>query len=209
MISMAWVTISNEDGSKTLVHSDLYDDVRDFLVDNRELLNDHLAHYGLPRRSGRYKWGSGKDPYQSTGGKRSFKKADSAGERYIKSKLGSSKRAHKKSAKARENEENEKAVTKKHKRASSKKSGKQRKENSKIAKRSKLYKDRGALNWHLQQQLQDDLQRIQMQMMRDQMQQQQQQQQNQIIQQQNQMMQDQIWQQQQLINNYNSTPMFL
>ena len=72
------------------------DDVRDFLVDNRELLNDHLEHYGLPRRSGRYKWGSGKDPYQSTGGKRSFKKAASAGERYIMSKLGSSKRAQKK-----------------------------------------------------------------------------------------------------------------
>ena len=84
-------------------------DVRDFLVDNQELLNDHLEHYGLPRRSGRYKWGSGKDPYQSTGGKRSFKKAASAGERYIKSKLGSSKRAQKKAAKARENEENEKA----------------------------------------------------------------------------------------------------
>ena len=89
------------------------DDVRDFLVDNRELLNDHLAHYGLPRRSGRYKWGSGKDPYQSTGGKRSFKKTALAGERYIKSKLGSSKRAQKKAerkaAKAREKEENEKA----------------------------------------------------------------------------------------------------
>ena len=85
------------------------DDVRDFLVDNQELLNDHLEHYGLPRRSGRYKWGSGKDPYQSTGGKRSFKKAASAGERYIKSKLGSSKRAQKKAAKAREKEENEKA----------------------------------------------------------------------------------------------------
>ena len=88
------------------------DDVRDFLVDNRELLNDHLEHYGLPRRSGRYKWGSGKDPYQSTGGKRSFKKAAKAGERYIKSKLGSSKRAQKKAekkaAKAREKEENEK-----------------------------------------------------------------------------------------------------
>lgn len=52
------------------------DDVRNFLVDNQELFNDHLAHYGLPRRSGRYKWGSGKDPYQSTGGKRSFKKAE-------------------------------------------------------------------------------------------------------------------------------------
>ena len=85
------------------------DDVRDFLVDNRELLNDHLEHYGLPRRSGRYKWGSGKDPYQSTGGKRSFKKAAKAGERYIKSKIGSSKRAQKKAAKAREKEENEKA----------------------------------------------------------------------------------------------------
>ena len=88
-------------------------DVRDFLVDNRELLNDHLEHYGLPRRSGRYKWGSGKDPYQSTGGKRSFKKTALAGERYIKSKLGSSKRAQKKAekkaAKDREKEENEKA----------------------------------------------------------------------------------------------------
>ena len=93
-------------------------DVRDFLVDNRELLNDHLEHYGLPRRSGRYKWGSGKDPYQSTGGKRSFKKAASAGERYIKSKLGSSKRAQKKAerkaAKAREKEENEKAKANKY-----------------------------------------------------------------------------------------------
>ena len=87
-------------------------DVRDFLVNNQELLNDHLEHYGLPRRSGRYKWGSGKDPYQSTGGKRSFKKAASAGERYIKSKLGSSKRAQKKAAKAREKEENEKAKAK-------------------------------------------------------------------------------------------------
>ena len=88
-------------------------DVRDFLVDNQKLLNDHLEHYGLPRRSGRYKWGSGKDPYQSTGGKRSFKKTALAGERYIKSKIGSSKRAQKKaekkSAKAREKEENEKA----------------------------------------------------------------------------------------------------
>lgn len=95
------------------------DDVRDFLVDNQELLNDHLAHYGLPRRSGRYKWGSGKDPYQSTGGKRSFKKAVSAGERYINSKLGSSKRAQKKAEKkaanAREKKENEKAKEQKNK----------------------------------------------------------------------------------------------
>ena len=85
------------------------DDVRDFLVDNQELFNDHLAHYGLPRRSGRYKWGSGKDPYQSLERKRHLKKAAKAGERYIKSKLGSSKRAQKKAAKARDKEENEKA----------------------------------------------------------------------------------------------------
>ena len=142
---MAWVAIPNEDGSRTLVHSDLCD--------------DYLAHHGIKGQ----KWGVRR--YQN------------------------------------------KAGTKKHKRASSKKSGKQRKANSKIAKRSKLYKDRRALNWHLQQELQDNLQRMQMQMMRDQMQQQQQQQ-NQIIQQQNQMMQDQIWQQQQQINNYNSIPMF-
>ena len=89
------------------------DDVRDFLVDNQELFNDHLAHYGLPRRSGRYKWGSGKDPYQSLERKRHLKKAVKSGERYIKSKLGSSKRSQKKAerkaAKAREKEENEKA----------------------------------------------------------------------------------------------------
>lgn len=85
------------------------DDVRDFLVDNQELFNDHLAHYGLPRRSGRYKWGSGKDPYQSLERKRHLKKAVKARERYIKSKLGSSKRAQKKAAKAREKEKNEKA----------------------------------------------------------------------------------------------------
>ena len=140
---MAWIAMTNEDGTKSLIHSDLCD--------------DYLAHHGVKGQ----KWGVRR--YQN------------------------------------------KAGTKKHKRASSKKSGKQRKANSKIAKRSKLYKDRGALNWHLQQELQDNLQRIQMQMMQDQMRQQQEQQ-NQIIQQQNQMMQDQIWQQQEQINN--SIPMF-
>ena len=141
---MAWIAMQNEDGTKSLVHSDL--------------CNDYLAHHGIKGQ----KWGVRR--YQN------------------------------------------KAGTKKHKRASSKKSGKQRKANSKIAKRSKLYKDSKALDWLLQQELQDNLQRTQMQMIRDQMQQQQQQ--NQIIQQQNQMMQDQIWQQQEQINNYNSIPMF-
>ena len=140
---MAWVAIPNEDGSRTLVHSDLCD--------------DYLAHHGIKGQ----KWGVRR--YQN------------------------------------------KAGTKKHKRASSKKSGKQRKANSKIAKRSKLYKDRGALNWRLLQEIQDNFQRIQNQMMQDQMRQQQQQ--NQMIQQQNQMMQNQIWQQQQ-IDSFNSMPMF-
>ena len=136
---MEWVTIPNEDGTKTLVHSDLCD--------------DYLAHHGIKGQ----KWG------------------------VIRFR--------------------NKAGTKKHKRASSKKSGKQRKANSKIAKRSKLHKDRGVRNWPLQQQLQDDLQRIQMQMMRDQRMR------DQMMR--DQMMRDQMWQQQQqqLINNYNSTPM--
>ena len=139
---MAWIVMTNEDGTKSLMHSDLCD--------------DYLAHHGVKGQ----KWGVRR--YQN------------------------------------------KAGTKKHKRASSKKSGKQRKANSKIANRSKLHKDRGALNWRLLQEIQDNLQRIQNQMMQDQMQQQQQ---NQIIQQQNQMMQDQIWQQQQ-IDSFDSMPMF-
>lgn len=91
-------------------------DVKDFLVDNRELLEDHLEHYGMPRRSGRYKWGSGKDPYQSVGRKKSLKKVAQNGERYIKSKLAQ-KKAERKAAKAREKEENkkEKALAKEQK----------------------------------------------------------------------------------------------
>ena len=30
--------------------------------------DDYLEHYGMPRRSGRYPWGSGKEPYQSAHG---------------------------------------------------------------------------------------------------------------------------------------------
>ena len=29
-----------------------------------EEMNDILIHYGIRRRSGRYPWGSGEDPYQ-------------------------------------------------------------------------------------------------------------------------------------------------
>ena len=32
-----------------------------------EEMNDELMHYGMPRRSGRYPWGSGDDPYQHSG----------------------------------------------------------------------------------------------------------------------------------------------
>ena len=31
------------------------------------IVDDMLMHYGMPRRSGRYPWGSGKNPYQRTG----------------------------------------------------------------------------------------------------------------------------------------------
>ena len=128
---MAWVTMPNEDGTKTIVHSDLYD--------------DYLEHHGVKGQ----KWGVIR----------------------FRNKTG----------------------TKKHKRASSKKSGKQRKANSKIAKRSKLYKDRGERTWRLMQ----ELQRIQTQMMQDQ-----------TLQQQQQMIQDQARQQQQQMMYYNSIPMF-
>ena len=29
--------------------------------------DNELMHYGMPRRSGRYPWGSGKEPYQHSG----------------------------------------------------------------------------------------------------------------------------------------------
>ena len=29
--------------------------------------DDVLAHYGMPKRSGRYPWGSGENPYQHSG----------------------------------------------------------------------------------------------------------------------------------------------
>lgn len=32
------------------------------------MVGNELYHYGLPRRSGRYKWGSGDRPFQRTGG---------------------------------------------------------------------------------------------------------------------------------------------
>lgn len=42
-----------------------------YIIGDRLVLEDServLAHYGMPRRSGRYPWGSGEDPYQHTPG---------------------------------------------------------------------------------------------------------------------------------------------
>lgn len=38
------------------------------MIFSEEDHDDYLAHYGMPRRSGRYPWGSGKEPYQSAHG---------------------------------------------------------------------------------------------------------------------------------------------
>ena len=35
-----------------------------FMNDDIDISEDDLLHYGMPRRSGRYPWGSGEDPYQ-------------------------------------------------------------------------------------------------------------------------------------------------
>ena len=37
------------------------------MIPNYEAFKNYLMHYGMPRRSGRYPWGSGKDPYQHSG----------------------------------------------------------------------------------------------------------------------------------------------
>jgi hypothetical protein len=71
------------------------DDVKDFLVNNQEFSDYYLAHYGLPRRSGRYKWGSGKEPYQS------LRSSAKAGEKFIKS-FSKNSEVEKQNAKRRE-----------------------------------------------------------------------------------------------------------
>ena len=38
------------------------EDIRSYIGTNDG--SKSLAHYGIPRRSGRYPWGSGEDPYQ-------------------------------------------------------------------------------------------------------------------------------------------------
>lgn len=48
---------------------DLADDDSPYVgLTDEELDEDTISHYGTPRRSGRYPWGSGEDPYQSARG---------------------------------------------------------------------------------------------------------------------------------------------
>ncbi len=42
----------------------VFDEYGQLFIDSED---DVLTHYGMPRRSGRYPWGSGDDPYQNTG----------------------------------------------------------------------------------------------------------------------------------------------
>ena len=42
------------------------DDLENFVIED-DSSDDYLEHYGMPRRSGRYPWGSGKESYQRTG----------------------------------------------------------------------------------------------------------------------------------------------
>ena len=37
------------------------------ILEDIDISSDSLEHYGMPRRSGRYPWGSGENPYQRTG----------------------------------------------------------------------------------------------------------------------------------------------
>lgn len=59
--------------------------------------NDLLMHFGIPRRSGRYPWGSGKEPYQSIGG---IRKGGSATARQIEKNKRKQDEAEKKKRKS-------------------------------------------------------------------------------------------------------------
>lgn len=67
-ISKPFVTLLNPDGdrlaeSRDLIHGDSLPEV----IDISERDPETLVHYGIKRRSGRYPWGSGKEPYQHSG----------------------------------------------------------------------------------------------------------------------------------------------
>ena len=46
--------------------SSIIEEIDSYLGSAEMTEGEFLAHYGMPRRSGRYPWGSGKDPYQSS-----------------------------------------------------------------------------------------------------------------------------------------------
>lgn len=61
--------------------------------------NKELYHYGMPRRSGRYKWGSGKNPFHhgaDDGSKHADKKAAKAKQKQDKKEAKAAKRAERK-----------------------------------------------------------------------------------------------------------------
>ena len=53
-----------ETAARTMFHLQQYEDPVAHFGVSREFANDFLAHYGTPRHSGRYPWGSGENPYQ-------------------------------------------------------------------------------------------------------------------------------------------------
>ena len=42
------------------------EEIKSYYGHASKLDSESLEHYGMPRRSGRYPWGSGEDPYQRT-----------------------------------------------------------------------------------------------------------------------------------------------
>lgn len=42
------------------------EEIESYLGSASMIYEEYLEHYGMPRRSGRYPWGSGEDPYQSS-----------------------------------------------------------------------------------------------------------------------------------------------
>lgn len=57
--------------------------------------SNELYHFGIPRRSGRYPWGSGDRPFQSSGGKASISKEERKNQRAAKGYAKSTRKLEK------------------------------------------------------------------------------------------------------------------